>query len=113
MNFDKDFFDIAKKAASESEAVLNYANDAAACKNYCAQAEIYRRYLINRREEAGLLMKNFREVNDKIFSMSMQILEMAIDSANAELAKASLELLETMRKTKPDFYKAYYKHLLG
>lgn len=107
-----DFFDITKRTVSDSEAVLNYANDAIACKNYCVQAEIYRRYLINKREEAELLMKNFRESNDKIFAMSMEILEIAINAANTELAESALKTIETMRKIYPDFYKAYYRNLL-
>lgn len=107
-----DFFDITKRTVSDSEAVLNSINDIVACKAYCAQAEIYRTYLIQNREKAELFRQNFRENNDKIFSMSIEILEIAINIANTELAESALKTLETMRKTYPDFYKAYYRQLL-
>ncbi|MDE6500490.1 MAG: hypothetical protein K2L10_00155 [Ruminococcus sp.] len=107
-----DFFDITKRTVSDSEAVLNSINDIVACKTYCAQAEIYRTYLIQNREKAELFRQNFRENNDKIFSMSIKILETAINVANTELAEGALKTLETMRKTYPDFYKAYYRQLL-
>ncbi|MDE5584045.1 MAG: hypothetical protein K2J08_10115 [Ruminococcus sp.] len=107
-----DFFDITKRTVSDSETVLNSINDIVACKAYCAQAEIYRTYLIQNREKAELFRHNFRENNDKIFSMSIKILETAINVANTELAEGALKTLETMRKTYPDFYKAYYRQLL-
>lgn len=107
-----DFFDIIKRTVSDSEAVLNSINDIVACKAYCAQAEIYRTYLIQNRENAELFRQNFRENNDKIFSMSIEILEIAINMSNTELAENALKILETMRKTYPDFYKAYYRQLL-
>lgn len=106
------FFDITNRTVSDSEAVLNSINDIVACETYCVQAEIYRTYLIQNREKAELFRQNFREKNDKIFSMSMKILEIAINAANTELAESALKTIETMRKTYPDFYKAYYRQLL-
>lgn len=107
-----DFFDLINKTASDSEAVLNSINDIVACKAYCAQAEIYSTYLIQNREKAELFRQNFRETNNRIYSMSMKILEIAIDVANTELAESALKTIETMKKTYPDFYKAYYRQLL-
>ena len=107
-----DFFDITKRTVSDSETVLNHINDIVASEAYCAQAEIYRTYLIQNREKAELFRQNFREYNDKIFSMSIEILEIAIDMANTKLAESALKTIETMRKTYPDSYKAYYRQLL-
>ncbi|MDE6087192.1 MAG: hypothetical protein K2G25_02270 [Oscillospiraceae bacterium] len=106
-----DFFEITNRTASDSEAILNHVNDIVACEVYCAQSEIYRTYLMQNREKAELFKQNFRETNDKIFLMSIKILEIAIDMANTELAESALKTIETMRKTYPDFYKAYYRQL--
>ncbi len=107
-----DFFDLINKTVSDSETVLNSINDIIACEAYCAQAEIYRTYLIQNREKAELFRQDFRETNDKIYSMSMKILEIAVGVANTELVKSALKTVETMRKTYPDLYKAYYRQLL-
>ncbi len=107
-----EFFDLINRTVSDSEVVLNSINDIIACETYCAQAEIYRTYLIQNREKAELFRQNFREINDKIFSMSMEILEIAVDAANTELAESALKTIETMRKTYPDYYKAYNRQLL-
>lgn len=107
-----DFLEIIDKTTSDSEKFLNSINDIVASEAYCVQAQIYREYLIKNREKAELYRQHFREQNDKIFSMAMKILDVAIDTANRELAESALSLLEAMRRTYPDFYKAYFRQLL-
>lgn len=108
-----DFSKIISKTVSESESVLNSVQNILVCEAYCVQTEIYCTYLRQNRKKAERYYQNFREMNDKIFSMAMKILDTAINEANAELVESAIELIETMKNTYPDFYKAYFKQLFG
>lgn len=70
-------------------------------------------YLENKREEADLYLNNFREFNDKVFKQAMEILDVAIETANAELAENALLTISTLKDTYPDFYNSYQLKLLG
>lgn len=107
----QDFLKIINKTVSNSESVLNSMHNILVCEAYCAQTEIYCTYLRQNRKKAELYYHNFREMNDKIFSMSMEILDTAISEANVELAESAIKLVETMKNTYPDFYKSYFKQL--
>lgn len=80
-------------------------------EQYCVKMQIITKYLQQKKELADLQLKNFREVNDKIFSQAIKILDLAIENANVELAKASLDTISAMKKTYPDFYKSFNETL--
>lgn len=86
-------------------------NDILLQEQYCAKMEILTIYLRQKREEAQLKLKYFREINDKFFNQSMKILELAIDNANVELAKSALDGVRVMRETYPEFYRSFNDNL--
>lgn len=65
------------------------------------------------REISDLYLKQFQEFNDKIFVQAMQIIDLAIENANVELAENALETVELIKSKYPDFYNSYFRHLLG
>lgn len=86
-------------------------NDILLQEQYCAKMQILTTYLKQKRELAELELKHFREFNDKVFYQAVKILDLAIENANVELAKASIETIITMKKTYPEFYKSFNKNL--
>ena len=44
---------------------------------------------------------------------SMMYLDIAIENANVELADSALKLIETMKKSEPEFFKNYYDIMFG
>ena len=108
-----DFSYILYDTCNCSEQMKADAYNAVQAKLYCAKSEIYCRYLQQNRERADLYRSQFREQNDKIFSIACEMLDLAIDNANVELANAALNTVNVMKSTYPDFYKSYYSQLLG
>lgn len=98
---------------NQGQDVINTVGGILECEAYCAQAQVYIHHLKNKREEAELYLENFRDFNDKIFSQAMEILDIAIDSANTQLAESALETIKIMKNTYPDFYNSYHLKLLG
>lgn len=107
------FQTIVKKTCNQGQDVINTAGGILECEAYCAQAKVYVHYLKNKREEADLYLEKFREFNDKIFSQAMEILDIAIDSANTQLAECAAQTITIMKNTYPDFYNSYHLKLLG
>ncbi len=58
-------------------------------------------------------LEMFRNMNDKIFQQTMQILDLAIQEANVPLAECAIQTVNTMKDTYPQFYKSYVKQLFG
>lgn len=104
---------IIQNTYNQGQDVINTVGGILECEAYCAQAQVYIHYLKNKREEAELYFENFREFNDKIFSQAMEILDIAIGSANTQLAESALETIKIMKNTYPDFYNSYHLKLLG
>lgn len=100
-------------AIDAGNALLQYADNRILQETYCAKLEIYRHYLVQKRETAELYLKQFREYQDKIFHQAIEILDLAIENANVSLASAALETIRTMKNTYPDFYRSYHHLLLG
>lgn len=109
MNFASVVFDT---CISGEQLMADY-NNVIQAKKYCAASEVYCKYLQNNKIEAEFLYSQFSVQNDKIIKTAVDILDLAIDNANLELAEAALKTIETMKKTYPDFYAAYYKKLFG
>lgn len=107
------FQTIVQSTYNQGQDVINTAGGILECEAYCAQAKAYIHYLKNKREEAELYLENFREFNDRIFNQAMEILDIAIDSANTQLAESALETIKTIKSTYPDFYNSYHLKLLG
>ncbi len=107
------FRTIIQNTYDQGQDVINSVGGIIECEAYCAQAQVYIKYLRNKREEAELYLQNFREFNDKIFKQAMEIMDIAIDSANAKLAESALETIKIMKSTYPDFYNSYNLKLLG
>ncbi|WP_044973786.1 hypothetical protein [Ruminococcus sp. HUN007] len=99
------------KTCDAGEAVLNNIQNILTYETYCAQAQIYRKYLQQNREKAELYYKNFKTFNDKIFNQAIEILDIAINEANTDLAQSAMDMINTMKSTYPDFYKAHNKQL--
>ena len=107
------FSSVLNDAYTASERMTDNADDLIQLHLYCAKCEAYCVYLQNNREEAKLYYEQFRKYNDKIFKTAIDILDLAIDTANEELAKSALQTIQTMKSTYPDFYKSYYIKLFG
>ena len=107
------FRTIVQNTYNQGEEVINTVGGILECEAYCAQAQVYIQFLKSKREEAELYLENFREFNDKIFRQAMEIMDIAIDSANTQLAESALETIKIMKKTYPDFYNSYHLKLLG
>ena len=104
---------ILQKTCDMGESLINCKENILMYESYCAQAQIYRQYLKNMREEAELFLKQFHEFNDRIFKQAMEILDIAIEEKNSELAEAAFQTIKTMKKAYPGFYEAYHTKLLG
>ncbi|MGN0605545.1 MAG: hypothetical protein ACI4JM_03385 [Oscillospiraceae bacterium] len=96
-----------------SQAMQNYANDAVVQEQYRAALEIYNHKLQLQVELAHEFLKNHQEINAEIFKDSMMYLDIAIENANVELADSALKLIETMKKSEPEFFKNYYDIMFG
>ena len=107
-----DFSSIISDTENSCEQMRNDARNIVQAKIYCAKCEAYCKYLQQNREKAKEFYRIFKEKNDKIFNLSMEILDDAIENANTELAEAAMKTVTTMRNTYPDFYKAYFTQLL-
>ena len=109
MNIDSVIFDV----CSSGDRLMEAYHDIVQAEKYCAACRVYCRYLENNRKEAELIYSYFKEQNDKIFNTAMKMLDISIDISNTELAANSLYLIETMKSTYPQFYKAFYGKLFG
>lgn len=107
------FQTIIQSTYNQGQDVIKTVGGILECEAYCAQAQVYIHYLKNKREEAELYLENFREFNNKVFEQAMEILDIAIESANTQLAECALETIKVMKKTYPDFYNSYNLKLLG
>lgn len=107
------FETILKDTVSCGESAMNCIDNILACEAYCAQAAIYREYLQQNKEKAELYKQTFKSINDKVYSNAMNLLDIAIDKANVELAESALATLNAMHNAYPKLYKAYYKQLFG
>lgn len=104
---------LAEQTYNLGNGVLDSVQNIIECEAYCAKVQVYVQYLKNKREEADLYLNNFREFNDKVFKQAMEILDVAIETANAELAENALLTISTLKDTYPDFYNSYQLKLLG
>lgn len=101
------------KTCEAGDNVLNNVQNILVYQSYCAQAQIYRKYLQQNLEKAELYYQNFKVFNDKIFKQATEILDIAIGEANTELAQCAMDMINTMKSTYPDFYRSYNKQLFG
>ena len=108
-----DFQLIQQNTVSSGKSVLESVQNILICEAYCVQAELYCKYLRQNRELADLHLEMFRNMNDKIFQQTMQILDLAIQEANVPLAECAIQTVNTMKDTYPQFYKSYVKQLFG
>lgn len=107
-------FDVLLSQTCEAgDNLLNSAQNILTYQTYCAQAQIYRKYLQQNLEKAELYYQNFKTFNDKIFNQATEILDIAINEANTELAQCAMDMISTMKSTYPDFYHSYTKQLFG
>ena len=104
---------LANQTYIQGNNVLENAQNILEWEAYCAKVQVYIQYIKNKREEADLYLNNFREFNDKVFKQAMEILDLAIENANTELAENALLTLTTLKSTYPDFYNSYQLKLLG
>ena len=104
---------LANQTYIQGNNVLENAQNILECEAYCAKVQVYIQYIKNKREEADLYLNNFREFNDKVFKQALEILDLAIENANTELAENALLTLTTLKSTYPDFYNSYQLKLLG
>lgn len=104
---------ILSDTCNSSERLIADVDNLILAKIYCSKCEVYCRYLQHSRDEAEKYYQNFRKQNDMIFDSAMEILNLAIDNGNVELADVALKTIQTMKKTYPDFYRAYNIQLFG
>lgn len=106
-----DFYEILSDTISKGETVS--INNILTCEIYCAQLQVYRKYLAQNRERAELFLNDFHKYNDMVFKQAVEILDIAIKEANVELAQETLKTIEIMKNTYPEFYNSYYRQLFG
>ncbi|MDY3258273.1 MAG: hypothetical protein ACI4K5_02355 [Ruminococcus sp.] len=90
-----------------------YADDAVLQEKYRSAVEIYTKKLELNMELAHAFLRQNREINNKIFNDAMIYLDYAIEYADKDLAESALKLIETIKKSEPDFYKNYYRIMFG
>lgn len=108
-----DYKTVLLNSVEKGDALINSSRSILECEAYCAQLYIYRRYMKQNVEKAELYYNSFREFNDRIFKQSIDILELAIQEANTELAECAMETIQIIKTTYPEFYNSYFNQVFG
>lgn len=108
-----DLFSSMGEVCDTASAMQNYANDAIVQEQYRAAIAVYTERMNKNIELAHTFLKQYKEMNDKIFNDAMSYLDIAIECANLPLAQTIMELIKAMKEREPEFYSKYYNIRFG
>ena len=108
-----DLMSVASSVCDVGDAMQAYAYDTIYQEKYRAAVDIYIKSLELNMELAHEFLRQNKEINNRVFQSTMTYLDYAIESANTKLAESALKLIETIKKSEPEFYKKYYDIMFG
>lgn len=108
-----DLMSVASSVCDVGDAMQAYAYDTTYQDKYRAAVDIYIKSLELNMELAHEFLRQNKEINNRVFQSAMTYLDYAIESANTKLAESALKLIETIKKSEPEFYKKYYDIMFG